>query len=176
MSNVFFQVLSNNTRTLIYIIPAIALSFLFNVPKFLEVTTREKNGINEVNTSSLRRDPDFIFWYSMYIIWHPTLTTGILPFIVLTYMNTRIYMEIKQSRLVSQTKENFVNYFLQILSGKQSKQRQSEFSLGITLVSIVLMHIVCHSLRSFLGILVVYFAGSRFKGYSCPILQLFLVR
>ena len=129
MSNVFFQVLSNNTRTLIYIIPAIALSFLFNVPKFLEVTTREKNGINEVNTSSLRRDPDYIFWYSMYIIWHPTLTTGILPFIVLTYMNTRIYMEIKQSRLVSQTKENFVNYFLQILSGKQStKPRGVVFS------------------------------------------------
>ena len=47
----------------------------------------------------------------------------------------------------------------QILSGRRSKQRQSEFNLAVTLVSIVFMHIVCNALRVFLGILVVALVG-----------------
>ena len=35
----------------------------------------------------------------------------------------------------------------------------SEFNLAITLVSIVLMHILCNALRVFLGILVVALVG-----------------
>jgi len=56
-------------------------------------------------------------------------------------MNMHIFLKIHQSR--------------QILSGRQNKQRQSEFNLAITLISIVLMHIVCNALRVFLGVLVV---------------------
>ena len=59
----------------------------------------------------------------------------------------------------------FYKYFLlfgvQILSGRRSKQRQSEFNLAVTLVSIVFMHIVCNALRVFLGVLVVALVGQR---------------
>ena len=48
----------------------------------------------------------------------------------------------------------------QILSGRRSKQRQSEFNLAVTLVSIVFMHIVCNALRVFLGVLVVALVGN----------------
>ena len=47
----------------------------------------------------------------------------------------------------------------QILSGRRSKQRQSEFNLAVTLVSIVFMHIVCNTLRVILGVLVVALVG-----------------
>ena len=46
-----------------------------------------------------------------------------------------------------------------ILSGRQSKQRQSESNLAITLISIVFMHILCNILRIFLGVLVVALVG-----------------
>ena len=52
---------------------------------------------------------------------------------------------------------HFQNF--QILSGRRSKQRQSEFNLAVTLVSIVFMHIVCNALRVFLGVLVVALVG-----------------
>ena len=48
---------------------------------------------------------------------------------------------------------------MQILSGRRSKQRQSEFNLAVTLVSIVFMHILCNALRVFLGVLVVVLVG-----------------
>ena len=50
-------------------------------------------------------------------------------------------------------------YKPQILSGRRSKQRQSEFNLAVTLVSIVFMHIVCNTLRVILGVLVVALVG-----------------
>ena len=53
------------------------------------------------------------------------------------------------------------NDILQILSGRRSKQRQSEFNLAVTLVSIVFMHIVCNALRVFLGVLVVALVGKQ---------------
>ena len=52
-----------------------------------------------------------------------------------------------------------VKITFQILSGRRSKQRQSEFNLAVTLVSIVFMHIVCNTLRVILGVLVVALVG-----------------
>jgi len=135
------QTMSNTKRLLVYIVPVTVLSFALNIPKFMEVTLTQNNGTNEVDPSQTRRDPTFIFWYTLSLIWHPTLTTGVLPFIGLVYMNMQIFIGIRQSR--------------QILSGRRSKQRQSESNLAITLVSIVFMHIVCNALRVFLGVLVV---------------------
>eukprot|EP00090_Calanus_glacialis_P040751 TRINITY_DN71250_c0_g1_i1.p1 TRINITY_DN71250_c0_g1~~TRINITY_DN71250_c0_g1_i1.p1 ORF type:complete len:343 (-),score=33.78 TRINITY_DN71250_c0_g1_i1:217-1119(-) len=135
------QTMSNTKRLLVYIVPVTVLSFALNIPKFMEVTLTQNNGTNEVDPSQTRRDPTFIFWYTLSLIWHPTLTTGVLPFIGLVYMNMKIFIGIRQSR--------------QILSGRRSKRRQSESNLAITLVSIVFMHIVCNALRVFLGVLVV---------------------
>ena len=66
---------------------------------------------------------------------------------------------------------------LQILSGRRSKQRQSEFNLAVTLVSIVFMHILCNALRVFLGVLVVALVGesklSNIKSYHFTALSCF---
>ena len=99
--------MSNNKRMLIYIIPVTMLSFIFNIPKFMEVTTTENNGTNEVDSSETRRDPTFIFWYTLSLIWHPILTTGVLPFIGLVYMNLKIFIGIRRTRTVGFFLNNF---------------------------------------------------------------------
>ena len=88
-------------RVLIYIMPVTVLSFIFNIPKFMEVTLAEHNGTNEVDPSETRKDPTFIFWYTLSLLWHPTLTTGVLPFIALGHMNYRIFTGIRRTRAVS---------------------------------------------------------------------------
>ena len=93
--------MSNTKRLLVYVVPVTVLSFALNVPKFMEVTLTQNNGTNEVDPSKTRRDPTFIFWYTLSLIWHPTLTTGVLPFIGLVYMNIKIFIGIRQSRQVS---------------------------------------------------------------------------
>ena len=52
-----------------------------------------------------------------------------------------------------------VDTLSQILSGRQNEKRQSEFNLAVTLLSIVIMHILCNVLRVVLGILVVALVG-----------------
>ena len=94
--------MTNAKRILVYVIPVTLLSFALNIPKFMEVTVTQNNGTNEVDTSQTRRDPTFIFWYTLSLIWHPTLTTGVLPFIGLVYMNMKIYIGIRQSRQVGE--------------------------------------------------------------------------
>ncbi|XP_023322269.1 FMRFamide receptor [Eurytemora carolleeae] len=135
------QTMTNTRRILVYIIPVTALSFALNIPKFMEVTITETNGTNAVDPSQTRKDPTFIFWYTLSLAWHPTLTTGILPFIALLYMNMHIFIGIRKSR--------------QILSGRRNHKRASESNLAITLISIVFMHLLCNALRVFLGVMIV---------------------
>ena len=54
---------------------------------------------------------------------------------------------------------NFHRSTRKLLSGRQSRKRQGELSLAITLTAIVFMHIFCNILRIFLGILVVVLVG-----------------
>ena len=80
-------------------------------------------------------------------------------------INNSKYTQLHKAILFLNSVYIFYKYFLlfgvQILSGRRSKQRQSEFNLAVTLVSIVFMHIVCNALRVFLGVLVVALVGRR---------------
>ena len=70
------QTMSNTKRLLVYIIPVTAISFALNIPKFMELKVTNKNGTNLVDISETRRNPTCIFYYTLSLIWHPTLTTG----------------------------------------------------------------------------------------------------
>ena len=87
------------------------------------MTLDQDNGTNEVNLSETRRDPTYIFWwdkslhsqtrntnqvrqvrkrkvetltrYTLSLLWHPTLTTGLLPFLALLYMNSQIFLTVR---------------------------------------------------------------------------------
>ena len=157
--------MSNAKRLLVYVVPVTVLSFSLNIPKFMEITVRETNGTNVVDPSQTRKDPTFIFWYTLSLIWHPTLTTGVLPFLALAFMNLKIFLGIRKQRKIFRNSQN-------------NQQRSSESNLAITLVkkwfifynlvinslnlcqvSIVFMHILCNCLRVFLGVLVVTLVG-----------------
>ena len=111
--------MTNTKRLLVYIVPVTVLSFALNIPKFMEVSLTKNNGTNEVcfvrifstlnspfcallqvDPSESRRDPTFVFWYTLSLLWHPTLTTGVLPFLGLAYMNSQIFLKIRESRQV----------------------------------------------------------------------------
>ena len=106
-----------------------------------------------------------ILVHSLSLIWHPTLTTGVLPFLALAFMNLKIFLGIRKQRKIFRNSQN-------------NQQRSSESNLAITLVkkwfiffnlvinslnlcqvSIVFMHILCNCLRVFLGVLVVTLVG-----------------
>ena len=70
------QTMSNNKRLLIYIIPVTTISFALNIPKFMDIEMRETNGTTIADASETRLNPTYIFYYTLSLIWHPTLTTG----------------------------------------------------------------------------------------------------
>ena len=113
--------MSNAKRLLVYVVPVTVLSFSLNIPKFMEITVRETNGTNVVDPSQTRKDPTFIFWYTLSLIWHPTLTTGVLPFLALAFMNLKIFLGIRKQRKIFRNSQN-------------NQQRSSESNLAITLV------------------------------------------
>ena len=43
----------------------------------MEVKLTENNGTNFVDASDTRTNPTYVFYYTLSLIWHPTLTTGI---------------------------------------------------------------------------------------------------
>ena len=92
-------------RSLTYIFPSFALSFLLNIPKFLEakhqifVEQDEFNQTKEVliyNVTSLRLDPDYMLYY---IHWTRLICTGIIPFTFLSIMNVAIYRQFRKNTL-----------------------------------------------------------------------------
>ena len=71
------QTMSNTKRLMIYIIPVTTISFALNIPKFMEINlTETNNGTTLVDASETRLNPTYMFYYTLSLIWHPTLTTG----------------------------------------------------------------------------------------------------
>ena len=70
------QTMSNTKRLLIYIVPVTTISFALNIPKFMDLEFTETNGTTLVDASETRLNPTYIFYYTLSLIWHPTLTTG----------------------------------------------------------------------------------------------------
>ena len=68
--------MSNTKRLLIYIVPVTTISFALNIPKFMDLEFTETNGTTLVDASETRLNPTYIFYYTLSLIWHPTLTTG----------------------------------------------------------------------------------------------------
>jgi hypothetical protein len=97
-----------------YILPAVALSFLLNVPKFFESKTvrvpaspasgslfgastplDENATVTDIDATWLRKHPAYITYYQ---VWTRLLATGVVPLIVLALLNTKIYLAIRQSK------------------------------------------------------------------------------
>ena len=96
-----FQRLSGSCSAKTYITPVVLVAMILNIPKFFEseTTYRTSKGDNTTITSigvtSLRLHPDYITYYWM---WTRLLTTGVIPFLVLALLNSKIYLAIRKSK------------------------------------------------------------------------------
>ena len=124
---------------LTFILPALVLAALFNIPKFFEVElvkieafNTEENTTEEIydyKITSLRRDPKYIFYY---IHTARLVVMGILPFLSLLVINTLIFRKIQKS---NRTRESSLK-----LQKKQMKSR----SQSIILIIIVIVYLICN--------------------------------
>jgi len=136
---------SSRVRVLSYFLPSMIGSVLLNIPKFLEATLvpmtmvdHETNITSEIiiyNVTSLRLDPDYMYYY---IHWTRLLITGVIPFIFLSLMNILIYNRMQQNSLSS-------------VRSKSSSTKKAG-SLAAVLIVIVLVFLVSNTPRLILNL------------------------
>merc|ERR1712198_98764 len=104
----FRQVQTQNYRVLVYIIPAVLIAVLVSLPRFVEVETvnlcidlRNCSSSCEFYTDVFTRPSEIRLnkWYIiLYHLWFWIIVTGILPFIILTVINVRIFWSLSNLR------------------------------------------------------------------------------
>ena len=140
----------------IFIVPTVLISFAINIPKFLEFEAKFQNeavSANEtievlvIEMSSLRLDPDYIFYYTHLA---RLICTGVVPMIFLTATNLAIWRVITQDTKMQS--QNSVKV-----------PRKSSFAL----FSIVILFISCNIPRLMLNQAEWKFQATLYKGDEC---------
>lgn len=84
--------MSSTKRVMMYVMPVMILSVCLNIPKFLETTTTtDGDNSTQIGIAEMRQDPTYMLYYTISQIFHPTLTTGIIPMAALIFMNWSIF-------------------------------------------------------------------------------------
>ena len=85
------QTMSTSRRVAMYVTPVAVLSVCLNIPKFMENEVKETNNSTEIDIADLRLQPTYMLYYTISQIFHPTLTTGLIPMGILIFMNLDIF-------------------------------------------------------------------------------------
>ena len=123
---------SRSFHFLCYILPAIFMATMVNIPKFFETelvtlnvtdTLNNTKGVIDYEVTNLRLDEDYVFYYT---VWTRLLITGAIPLIYLSTMNSLIFLAIKKkipdySRLRAITSQK-----LQNLNSKEEEEGEEE--------------------------------------------------
>ena len=128
-----------------YVLPVVIFSVAMNIPKFLEIehhwenyTDKETNETLELITyreTILRMEEHYIIGYKM---WTRLFSDGIIPIVILLYLNTRVTLA-----LISATKVQRFN---------SARRQRKEINLTIILLCIVLIFFCCQSARIILDV------------------------
>ena len=155
-------------RFLKYLVPVFVFSIIANIPKFFEATANydEATKILQIGVTSLRRNPDYIFYYSG--ITRLTVTL-IVPFVVVIYLNAKTYKQIyirrnqqkaasaktedgEMDMMETNDRENGKPLILRAHIALQKEKHTSEEKLFFIFSSISLLFLVCHLPRFILDI------------------------
>ena len=180
---------SPRIHSLVFIIPPIVISFLMNIPKFMEtelfyfnvtnIHDGKKGHLWDYRLTSLRQDPDYIYYY---VHWFRNIFTGIIPIVFLIIVNITIcyflttnaksqYHQYSMSSMrwqdsaseqsLMERRSTRIHIPLEILNIPESSQarqpsqgiykRRSNYSV-LTLTSIVIMYILCNIPRLILNL------------------------
>ena len=143
---------SSSLHLAVYILPALLLSVILNIPKFLETELVTVNMVDDsgasvqmidYNITDLRKDPDYIFYY---INWTRFLATGFLPFVYLFLFNFLLvrHIRVKMSELPEQENGDGIRIHKSSEQvGAECTTRKSDSSV-IMLVVIVIVYLVCN--------------------------------
>ena len=128
-----------------YVLPVVIISVAMNIPKFLEIEHNWENYTDpETNTTvelityrqtRLRHQETYFIGYRM---WTRLFSDGIIPVMILLYLNTRIIIA-----LISATKVQRFN---------SARRQRKEINLTIILLCIVFIFFCCHAARIILDI------------------------
>ena len=163
-----FYVVSNRWSANRYIIPIVAFSITYNLPKFFEIkasTMRDESNINKtsytIDATELRLNQAY---YIVYTIWMNFIFMGLLPFLLLIVLNgLTLNRLVKQIRYMNKAHtifqdtahpynnpiiQPFLNKGQHIEKGQKSKNpTPTEGQLAKISLTIVLVYIICHGVR-----------------------------
>lgn len=83
--------MSTSRRVAMYVTPVAVVSICLNIPKFMENEVKETDNTTQIDIAEMRLHPTYMLYYTISQIFHPTLTTGLVPMGVLIFMNLAIY-------------------------------------------------------------------------------------
>ncbi|TRY69587.1 hypothetical protein TCAL_05231 [Tigriopus californicus] len=144
-------------RVMGYILPVMVFAVIFNLPKFFEAKFVERTMYREyfddvqeemveVNYTTTLMAPTALRLNVNYVLWYSNvarlLVTGIFPFGALTYLNFRIYTVIKRRRRMTNRPRG----------APSAAQKAEEARQAIVLLVIVVLFLICHTLRIILNI------------------------
>ena len=72
----------------------ISAAVTLKIPRFFHFKLTYDNGVVNYETTELMEDPTYI-WFTAY--WDDLLATGLFPFLILIYLNTKIYLKVIDS-------------------------------------------------------------------------------
>ena len=146
-------------RLLLYVLPVVLISFALNIPTFMEMTVSVEDDTLIAEMSDRMNDPSYLWYYRISQLIHPTITVGIMPMVVLAYMNSAIIVSVRKSLSIQ-------------CKNKKTEADQGERSthLAFVLVGVVLTHFICHIPNIAMRIIAqVYLSDNLFcKEYDIP--------
>ena len=128
---------TQSLRAMMYAIPVIVFSILYNVPFFLCFRLERANeniGKFAVVVTELRQNPLFIRYY---INWTRCLVSGVIPFLTLFYYNLRFYKIIRKASI---RKRNLTVKNRASVKKTEDKER----NMAILMFGIVVIFLICH--------------------------------
>ena len=156
-------------RLLLYILPVISFSVMYNIPKFFDLKVEERplefedssncsrNTSNDTSQSDCEKkiqvqiEPTSIRNNEAYILWYINvsnlLVTSVIPFLLLTYFNYKIYTALKERQ---NRKANMVSQPKNTSSRKEHSRKENRQTF--VLFAIVVLFVICHALRIILNI------------------------
>jgi len=149
------EVQSDSTRSLLYILPSLCVATGVNCSRFLE-TEMAKICIDfskcgpcyekeiwayYVKPTKLRMDKQYIIYYHT---WTWVFSTGLIPFIILLFLNIRILISLRNLR--SRLSANFTGCNPDKAKQRERRlnQQSRDLNLAIVLISTVVMFFFCH--------------------------------
>eukprot|EP00095_Tigriopus_kingsejongensis_P000754 snap_masked-scaffold273_size229271-processed-gene-1.12 protein:Tk00754 transcript:snap_masked-scaffold273_size229271-processed-gene-1.12-mRNA-1 annotation:"fmrfamide receptor" len=138
-----------------YIIPVFIFSAIFNIPKFFEVEFVVRQEIDPVTNNTINQtlaSPTDLRLNDSYVIFYVNaarlLVQGIIPFVLLSILNYRIYWVIKRRREMI----NRPASISQNVRSASAQKKANETQQAVVLFIIVLLFFICHTPRFVLNV------------------------